>query len=1144
LTFIVVAPLPTISVANQLRCCRVPRLYQAVSATLLLLLTISRLGGAQSLAFTQHAVQPSDTPASVLDQPISVDIHNLSVVAAVEEVAAAAHVTVTINTTGQALVTARVSLRATNMRLREAFEKVLAGTGFHIEITARGDLIVVHSTNGESTTHGGATQGSGSVAGVVQDNDTHEPLFGVIVSLEGTARSASTGNDGRYVLRNVPPGEYHLVTRRLGYVTTRRLIVVASGEVLTTNLVITKSSAALDQVVTTVTGNQELRTMGNTIGVINADSLVPTTPVANLGDVLNARTPGVQVLEPGGITGASPQIQIRGLGALTTSTQPLLYIDGVRVSNSFIGQAPGLYSAAVGGRLNDIVPEEIESIEIVKGPSASTLYGTDAANGVILITTKRGAPGRTTWNVYGEAGALTIDPDQFSPNYAGWGHTASSTVTPNCTLLAVAAGSCTQDSITSFTPLRTPSLTPLGTGQREEAGLQVSGGGPSARYFISGNYTSEIGYLTLPRVDHQILDSLQGAKGVSGEEEHPNAVEKYGARVNVTTSPGRTIDISVATGLLSNTSRIPANILSNAMGGSGYRDANDGWVFGARPFQYFSNSANESADHVTGSVTTHWTPVRWFTGHATTGIDYSTALFDALTPFGINFVAPTGTRTSQRENIAMYSVDIGATADVPLASTLRSATSGGVQYNRTDDGITYASATNLIPGGTTVADGVPTGGESTLESVIAGLYAEERLSFRDRLFVTGAVRVDGSNTFGSDFKSATYPRVSASWIISQEPFFPHASAIGTVRLRAAYGESGTQPGLSLTTFQTSPVYVDGAAQSGSILSSLGNPHLQPERQKEIEGGADVDLFSARVHLEFTAYSKRNTNALLYVPLGASLGGQSILENIGEITNAGYEALVTVIPLRNAVAEWTITANGSINRNQVVSLGAFAQPNYGQYGAPGLVAGYPAYSFFDYPILGYKDVNGDGIIEPNEVTVGSTKRFIGPAYPPYQVTLATHVGFLHGLLQIGAQFDYRGGFQLPNLSLSNQCYYNACPWDLDRHTPLAQQAAAVANNLTNYTYAGFYSDAEFIRFRELSVTYDATRSLGRFVGARSLSVTLAARNLALWTRYTGADPETNGQAGNNGGGFVPQAGPYYDGGLPPAQYWLVRINMGY
>jgi hypothetical protein len=277
--------------------------------------------------------------------------------------------------------------------------------------------------------------------------------------------------------------------------------------------------------------------------------------------------------------------------------------------------------------------------------------------------------------------------------------------------------------------------------------------------------------------------------------------------------------------------------------------------------------------------------------------------------------------------------------------------------------------------------------------------------------------------------------------------------------------------------------------------------------------------------------------LTTVLLGTSVGGGSVSEqiNIGSVRNWGYEALFDVQVLTSDILHWDVNLNGSVNHNQLVH----ADPAAG-FGAPTAgggvnVQGYPLGSNFAYPIH-YADANKDGIIEPSEVTLGANPTFVGPGYPPMQATAGTTLGIFANHVRISAQFDYRGGAKLLDLAAYQSCYDGFCAATTRRGTPLAEQADAVATSIGNGSALGYYSDGSFIRFRELSVTYTLAHAVARYLRATDVSVTLSARNLALWTRYKGVDPEVFSSIGTNT--------PYNDfGGIPIAQYWLARINIG-
>jgi hypothetical protein len=268
-------------------------------------------------------------------------------------------------------------------------------------------------------------------------------------------------------------------------------------------------------------------------------------------------------------------------------------------------------------------------------------------------------------------------------------------------------------------------------------------------------------------------------------------------------------------------------------------------------------------------------------------------------------------------------------------------------------------------------------------------------------------------------------------------------------------------------------------------------------------------------------------------VGAS--GASVTENIGAVRNWGYEAAMSARPLDTRLVTWDIGVNGSVNHNMVEALGRgiVAMPNFG---FPSIAPGYAMYSIFDYPVS-YSDVNHDGIIEPNEVTVGKSLVDFGGTYPKVQLTGQTQFSFFRHALTLGAVVDHRGGFVMANGIETGLCFANTCPSAVFRSTPLAAQAAVVALQ-TAGTEAGFYQDASFTRLREISLTYAVPLSVAKLAHFRTLSVTLAARNVALWTRFRDGDPENTTSVGHpEYGAFLSQ------GGVPPTSYWMVRFNAG-
>src|SRR5882724_8308984 len=317
----------------------------------------------------------------------------------------------------------------------------------------------------------------GTVAGRVTDQASEQPLVGARITIVGTSLVTSSRVEGRYQIPNVPPGQVTVRASLIGYAAGSRSLTVGPGDTATADLMLVLSPYSLDELVVTATGEQTKKQIGNVINTIRADSLVLMRPIASMNDLINAKAPGVEVLA-GNLTGAGSRVRIRGTNSLSLNNEPLYIIDGVRITS-----ANNSSSIGIGGtnpsRINDINPEEIESIDVIKGPSAAALYGTAASTGVIIITTKKGRPGPARWNVYAEQGFIT-DQNTYPDAFRGWRSSVTDTSASvnsrptngtQCILTQVAAGTCAQDSVTSFNLFNDPQTTPNATGYRNQYGL-------------------------------------------------------------------------------------------------------------------------------------------------------------------------------------------------------------------------------------------------------------------------------------------------------------------------------------------------------------------------------------------------------------------------------------------------------------------------------------------------------------------------------------------------------------------------------------------------------------------------------------------------------------------------------------------------
>ncbi len=352
-----------------------------------------------------------------------------------------------------------------------------------------------------------------TVGGTVIDAATMAPLEGVQVAIEGTNFGSLSNSAGRFVILNVPPGTHTLRAVFIGYGPVAQDFTVEPGGTAVIDFNLAQSVLQLDEIVVTATGEQRKRELGNAVGEIRATEVVEIAPINNLADLIQGRQAGVQVFNSAGTSGAGSRIRVRGSSSISLSNDPILVVDGIRVDSRQSGLGAGGQEAS---RLDDFNPEDIESIEIVKGPSAAALYGTEAANGVIRITTKRGQPGETRWNVWAEAG-LIQEPNTYPLGYLGL-DANSDTYATACRLNEVAQGLCAQTGVESYQVLHDPDLSPIDDGSRNQMGISVSGGSEAVSYYVSGEIEGEVGPYSLPTPDREPVVPRQPLR-VHGERQ-------------------------------------------------------------------------------------------------------------------------------------------------------------------------------------------------------------------------------------------------------------------------------------------------------------------------------------------------------------------------------------------------------------------------------------------------------------------------------------------------------------------------------------------------------------------------------------------------------------------------------------------------
>ena len=999
-----------------------------------------------------------------------------------------------------------------------------------------------------------------TVTGRVSARETNEPLSDSRVIAVGTAVFTTTNAEGRYTLRGLPAGNVEIRILRVGYVEQKRPVTVTAGQSVTLDFQLDRTLVVLQEVVTTATGEQRKVELGNTVSTLDVATLTEVAPIKNMGDLLVAKAPGVQVL-PANMTAGGSRVRIRGTSSISLNNDPIYIIDGIRMTSDGSSTAIGVGGTSPS-RVNDINPEEIENIEVVKGPSAATLYGTDAANGVIVITTKKGKSGRATWSLFADGGIIA-DQNQYPTMYAILGHApATPTVARKCLRKELALGTCIMDSTSSLNVFDHPELTPIEDGHRNQLGLQLSGGSDAVRYFVSGDFERETGPFGFPDFERQRFSAAK--VGIRDEWDRPNTLTKGSYRANLNAAPISALDLSVQAGFTNLDQRLPQvdnNVNSfwyNGTIGPGWEGPGPGYTgvgslgqplrgyAGFTPGDIFQDYTTQGIQRFIGSTNANWRPFSWLQNRMDIGVDLTNRVDFELCRLGQCADFSTnrqGFATDARANIRNFTTNLGSTANWQPLAWLNLKTTGGVQFVNYKSDENSAQGSQLPPGAQNPGQGtIPNVSASTRLQKTLGLFVEEAASFRDRLFLTAAIRTDQNSAFGTNFQRVYYPKGSISWIASEEAFFPQADWLNQLRFRSALGASGVQPGPNDAdrTFAVTTTSIAGTDVSGLRSNQLGNADLKPERSTEFEAGFDARMIRNRVNFEFTYYSKKTKDALVSMVIAPSAGTNvtSQLTNLASVKNYGFEGLLNTQVLDMRPVAWDVTLSASHNSNKLVTLGKDASgkpiPTIGA-GNIRQAEGYPINSTWTRKFT-YSDANNDGIIVPAEVTVDTAFKYIGYSQPRLELSINNGIELFNRRIRLSALVDHKSKFIVSNTETSFLCQQSSsCKGTSSLDATLWEQARAVAiRDGVPSSNHGYYEKPDFWRLREVSATYNLPDELAsRLLRVRGANLNFSARNLAIWTDWTGVDPEQNYGQGDTQQTLL-TAGP--------PTYYSLRLNL--
>lgn len=987
----------------------------------------------------------------------------------------------------------------------------------------------------------GAQGATGGITGRIVDSASAQPLASVTVVVEGTALRTVVRSNGTYLISNVPVGSQRVSARRIGYASATRTVMVTAGGTATADFAMAAQAATLGEVVVTGYGTQRREAISGSVVAIDATA-------ANVGVITNAiqmlqgRVAGVQMTANNGEPGSGAQIRVRGGTSISASNDPLYVVDGVPLQND--ETAPGAAGIAdinpqlARNPLNSINPNDIESITVLKDASATAIYGSRGANGVILIQTKRvaGGGGQMEYSTYVGASMPTKDLGlasgaqyrAFVTDQVGKGKLPATAAT--------SLGTADTDWEKEIT------RTSLATSHN----LSFSGGSAATQYRASLNYFKQEGVV--------IGNGLQRYQGrLNATHDAFTGKLRLGlnlmaARVNNHFAPIENTG-GFRGGLFTNMLIYnPTYPVKKADGtyyeiGSGAQDARN-------PVAMANQIEDEAPENrVLGNFSGTVSLLDNLTAQTTLGVDFTDAarrtFAPRASPIGAQYngYARQADRSLQNLNfqqLVTYSPRFGANQELEVV--------GGYEYAKTDNRgfdaqmqgfITDAFKVNNLAGGTQSVSPVPT--SYRVESQLVSFFSRANYGLDGRYFLTGVVRYDGSSRLAPGHRYAVFPAISASWRLSEEPFLQGSSMFSTLALRAGWGIQGNQ---AVAPYQTKlllradpgAIYpFGGVLTTGLRASQVGNPNLKWETVDQVNVGIDYGFMNERFTGVIDFYQKTTKDLLLDVDVPQPAVVNTRLENIGSLRNRGVEATFNTPLLRSAKRSLNLELVAHVERNEVTSLGErkFIQTGYvsgqgqsGQY-SQRIMVGEPIGTFFAPRFLRVGTTGATAGKQIFACKTASTACVSGETTDPTDADRVV-VGSANPSFSLGVSnnstwgaFDaswlWRGEFGgkvFNNTALVYQTKSNATQGRnfLADALPISM-GGKDADDITEPAKFStrWIEDRTFVRLQNVTVGYTFNMPT-RLMGGRSTRVFLAGDNLLLFSDYSGYDPEVFVSAG--------------------------------
>jgi TonB-dependent starch-binding outer membrane protein SusC len=993
---------------------------------------------------------------------------------------------------------------------------------------------------------------AGTVRGRITDAASGRGLADAQIRVVGTRIGTLTQASGEYTLSAVPAGARVIQIRRIGFQPINKPVTVVAGGTVTADGALVVSAINLNEVVVTGTAAPiEKRKVGTSIATVDSTTVSKAQSVT-IDQALQGKIAGAQISQnSGGPGGGGISVRLRGTNSFVAGSDPLYIVDGMIIDNGSAQLADLGVRSNPQNRLADINPADIERVEIIRGAAAAALYGSRANNGVVQIFTKRGAIGKPKISLntrFGSNELREAQPFNLYPYDANG--------------LPIARYDYQKDIFR-----KAPTF---------EQNLTVEGGSDQTRYFISANNLQDEGILrsTSSRrqaarvnLQQQILPTLMASFNTSFTNTQ-NELQAFGEQNDY--------------GIMGSLFFAPTSVDFRPVAGVYPLPP----ALGTNPLLAIARIKNpQTINRFIGSTKLTWTPRENLLVDYTVGVDNGAFEQRQFIPRGAVLgtgLLSTGQAAANFQNTRILNQDLVASYTLKPSDFFELRTSGGLNFTDQTTRITVSLANTLAPVGEQVnAGSVLSASQLSFGLRTFGLYVNEDVSIGDRLFLTGAVRRDCASAYAPSQRCQFFPKASASLVALQN----RGGLLNSLRVRSAYGEAGSQPGLlnayaqffgySNTAFGGRPGFVNDI--------TFGNPDLRDERSKEFEVGTEMGLLSGRVGLEATYYQRKVSDLLFFRPLPTSTGFSRQFAPIGEVSNKGIELLARIVPLNAKNLKWESTVTFTRNRNNIERLrlrdpntpGDTIQRFQSAAGYPNLVAeGQPMGVFFG-SYAARNCATGALLVDSlgryrrsnNAADMGATlaarralgggacndsaNKVIGDPNADWMGSFLNEFT-IGGKLRIRSLFDAVVGNDVMNLSTraqnagiasnSREFERELLPFGDPRKLP------AGFNARTQGIFEYWVEDGSFVKLRELSASYTIDWKPVTRIFRNPIDLTVSGRNLFVWTKYSGYDPELN-LFGTNAGGLgasqTTAADRGFDfGGYPIPRVWSVSARFTY